>query len=155
MHLVLSLAEKFPRDSLASHILDVVAQFLPALLTPVARRGRIRHILSNAKRFRNGDWKGLWQQAVRFNTKETAHAVARNSHQSAPSLSARAKYAEFCARRGALSKAIKNPKPTRPSLLPLHLRLILTDTIKKILTTLRPSVLNILHLSMLIVTRPA
>ena len=34
MHLVLDLADKYPRDSLAAHILDVVAQFLPALLTP-------------------------------------------------------------------------------------------------------------------------
>ncbi len=31
MHLVLDLADKYPRDSLAAHILDVVAhaQFLP------------------------------------------------------------------------------------------------------------------------------
>ena len=31
MHLVLGLADKYPRDSLAANILDVVAQFLPAL----------------------------------------------------------------------------------------------------------------------------
>jgi hypothetical protein len=30
MHLVLDLADKYPRESLAAHILDCVAQFLPA-----------------------------------------------------------------------------------------------------------------------------
>jgi hypothetical protein len=39
MHLVLDLADKYPRDSLAAHILDCVAQFLPALLCPCTRRG--------------------------------------------------------------------------------------------------------------------
>ena len=29
MHLALDLADIYPRDSLAAHILDVVAQFLP------------------------------------------------------------------------------------------------------------------------------
>ena len=42
MHLVLDLADKYPRDSLAAHILDVVAQFLPALLAPYSRRDRVR-----------------------------------------------------------------------------------------------------------------
>ena len=60
MHLVLDLADKYPRDSLAAHILDVVAhaQFLPALLTPCSRRGRARQIVSNAKRFQRGEGKG-------------------------------------------------------------------------------------------------
>jgi hypothetical protein len=40
MHLVLDLANKYPRDSLPAHILDCVAQFLPALLCPCTRRGR-------------------------------------------------------------------------------------------------------------------
>ena len=51
MHLVLDLADKYPRDSLAAHILDCVAQFLPALLCPSTRRGRVRQIISSAKRF--------------------------------------------------------------------------------------------------------
>jgi hypothetical protein len=51
MHLVLDLADKYPRDSLAEHILDCDAQFLPALLCPCTRRGRVRQIISNAKRF--------------------------------------------------------------------------------------------------------
>ncbi len=34
MHLVLDLADKYPHNSLAAHILDRVAQFLPALLCP-------------------------------------------------------------------------------------------------------------------------
>jgi hypothetical protein len=29
MHVVLDLTDKYPRDSIAPHILDVVAQFLP------------------------------------------------------------------------------------------------------------------------------
>ncbi len=63
-HLVLDLADKYPRDSLAAHILDCVAQFLPALLCPCTRRGRIRQTISNAKRFQRGDWNGLWETAV-------------------------------------------------------------------------------------------
>jgi hypothetical protein len=51
VHLVLDLADKYPRDSLAAHILDCVAHFLPALLSPCTRRGRVRQIISNAKRF--------------------------------------------------------------------------------------------------------
>ncbi len=64
MHLVLDLADKYPRDSLAAHILDCVAQFLPALLCPCIRRARVRQIISSAKRFQRGEWKGLWETAV-------------------------------------------------------------------------------------------
>ncbi len=70
MHLVLDLADKYPRDSLAAHILDVIAQFLPALLMPCSRRGRVRQIVSNAKRFQRGEWKGLWETAVRLHEKK-------------------------------------------------------------------------------------
>jgi hypothetical protein len=69
MHLVLDLADKYPRDSLAVHILDCVAQFLPALLSPCTRSGRVRQIISNAKHCQRGEWKGLW---------ETAFGTARN-----------------------------------------------------------------------------
>ena len=61
IHLVLDLADKYPRDSLAVHILDVVAQFLPTLLMSCSRRDRVRQIVSNVKRFQNGEWKGLWE----------------------------------------------------------------------------------------------
>ena len=71
MHLVLDLADKHPRDSLAVHILDCGAQFLPALLCPCTRRGRERQIISNAKRFQRGDWKSLWETALRFARRET------------------------------------------------------------------------------------
>jgi len=70
MHLVLDLADKYPRDSLAAHILDCVAQFLPALLCPSTRRGRVRQIISSAKRFQRGDWKGLWETALLLARKE-------------------------------------------------------------------------------------
>jgi hypothetical protein len=59
LHLVLDLADKYPHKSLGAHILDCVAQFLPALLCPCIRRGRARQIVSSAKRFQRGDWKGL------------------------------------------------------------------------------------------------
>ena len=42
MHLVLDLANKYPRDSLVAHILDCVAQFLPVLLCPCTRRDRVK-----------------------------------------------------------------------------------------------------------------
>jgi hypothetical protein len=58
MHLELDLDDKYPHNSLAAHILDCVAQFLPALLCPCTRRGRVRQIVSSAKRFQRGDWKG-------------------------------------------------------------------------------------------------
>ncbi len=45
MHLVLDLADKYPRDSLNAHILDVIALFLPALLMTCSRRDRV--IVSN------------------------------------------------------------------------------------------------------------
>jgi hypothetical protein len=83
MHLVLDLADKYPRDSLGGHILDCVAQFLPALLSPCTRRGRVRQIISNAKRFQRGDWKGSWETALlrRFPTNlssRPAFCAARN-----------------------------------------------------------------------------
>ena len=63
MHLVLGLANKYPRDSIAPHILDGVPQCLPALLIPCIRRGRVRQIVANAKHFQRGEWKGLCGQA--------------------------------------------------------------------------------------------
>jgi hypothetical protein len=44
MHLVLDLADKYPRESLAEHILDCVAEFLPALICPETRRGRVNSL---------------------------------------------------------------------------------------------------------------
>ncbi len=70
MYLVLDLADKYPRDSLVPHILDCVAQFLPDFLCPSTRRDRVRQIMSSAKRFQRGDWKGLWETAMRLARKE-------------------------------------------------------------------------------------
>jgi hypothetical protein len=67
---VLDLADKYPRDSLTAHILDCVAQFLPVFLCPCTRRGRVRQIISSAKRFQRGDWKGLWETPLRLARKE-------------------------------------------------------------------------------------
>ena len=64
MNLVLDLANKYPRVSLPAHILDRVAQFLPALLNPCTSRNRVRQITANAKRFQRGEWKGLWETAA-------------------------------------------------------------------------------------------
>jgi hypothetical protein len=55
MHLVLDLADKYPRDSLTAHILDCVPQFLPALLCPCTHSGRVRQIISSTNRFQRGD----------------------------------------------------------------------------------------------------
>jgi hypothetical protein len=108
MHLVLDLADKYPRDSLAAHILDCVAQFLPALLCPCTRRGRVRQIISSAKRFQRGKWKGLWETALRLAQRET-DTTAKRRHNRArrdtSSIQARVVYAEHCARRGALAQA--------------------------------------------------
>ena len=78
MHLVLDLADKYPRDSLSAHILDVVLQFLPALLMSYSRRGRVRQIVSNVKRFHHGEWKDLWETDVCFARKETDNNTKRN-----------------------------------------------------------------------------
>ena len=77
-HLVLDLADKYPRESLAEHILDCVAQFLPALLCQATRPGRVRQIISNAKRFQRGDWKYLWDTALRLARRETDNNVEHN-----------------------------------------------------------------------------
>jgi hypothetical protein len=66
MHRVLDLADKYPRDSLAAHILDCVAQFLPALLCPFPQALALMQTISNAKRFRRGECKGLWKNAPAF-----------------------------------------------------------------------------------------
>jgi hypothetical protein len=108
MHLVLDLADKYPRDSLAAHILDCVAQFLPALLCPSTRRGRVRQIISSAKRFQRGDWKGLWETALLLARKEidTNNKSKHNrAKRDTSTIRARVVYAEHCARKGALSKA--------------------------------------------------
>ena len=59
MNLVLDPTDKYPHDSLDAHILDCVAQFLPELHWPCTRRGRVRQIISNVKRFENAWWKHL------------------------------------------------------------------------------------------------
>jgi hypothetical protein len=149
MHLVLDLAVKYPRDSLAAHILDCVAQFLPALLCPCTRRGRVRQIISNAKRFQLGDWKGLWETALRIARRETDTNTKRKHNRATrdtSSIQARVVYAEHCARRGALSKAnqavtsnsvpnadpiniellrAKHPEPAHPDRDPVRLSSIL------------------------------
>ena len=127
MHLVLDLADKYPRGSLAAHILDCVAQFLPALLCPCTRRGRVRQIISSARRFQRGDWKVLWETALRLSRKESDHK-AKHRHNCArcdtSSIQARVVYAEHCARKGALyanqavtSNSLPNANPTNIDLL--------------------------------------
>jgi hypothetical protein len=109
MHFVLDLADQYPRDPLAAHILDCVAQFLPALLCPCTRRGRVMQIISSAKRFQRGDWKGLWETARRLTRKEIdTNNKSKNNRAKRDTSSIRARvvyYAEHCARKGALSKA--------------------------------------------------
>ena len=101
MCLVLDLADKYPRDSLAAHILDVVVQFLPALLTPCSRRDRVRQIVSNSKRFQRFEWNGLWQTAQRFARRETDTDSERKQNHAKrdTSIQARVVYVEHSARR--------------------------------------------------------
>jgi hypothetical protein len=76
MHLVLDLADKYPRYALAAHIMDVVAQFLPALLMPCSRRGRVRQNLTpRASSAGNGRSVG---NCLRFARKETDNTAKRN-----------------------------------------------------------------------------
>ena len=82
MYLVLDLADKYPLDSLAAHILDCVAQFLPVLICPCTHRGRVRQIISSVKRFQSGAWKGLWETALRLARWET-DTTAKRSHNRA------------------------------------------------------------------------
>ena len=107
MYLVLDLADKYPRDSLVAHILDVIEQFLPALFMTYSRRVRVRQIVSNVKRFQCGEWKVLWETVVRFARKETDNTTKRNqtSHRSNQSIQTRVVYTEHCVWRGGLSEA--------------------------------------------------
>ena len=106
MRLVLTLAQKYPNQSLPRYILRAVAQFLPALLMPSQRRGRSSHFCSNARKFLDGKWESLWEQALQQGKVENAHK-ARELNGRAPqqaSTRSRVRYAQYCARQGALSK---------------------------------------------------
>ena len=74
---------------------------------PCSRHGKPRHITSNAKRFQKGEWEFLWKQALRNNKKELVHRAKKldGKPPEPASVRARARYAEYCARKGALSKA--------------------------------------------------
>jgi hypothetical protein len=111
--------------------------------------GRVKQIISSAKRFQRGDWKGLWETALRFARRES-DTNAKRKHNRAKrdtsSIQARVVYAEHCARRGALSKAnqavtsnsmpnadpikidllrAKHPEPAHPDRDPVRLSSIL------------------------------
>ncbi len=107
MYLVLDLPDKYPHDSLTAHILDCVSQCLPAFLYTSTHRGRVRKIISSAKRFHRGDRKGLWETALRLARKEidTNNKGKQNrATRDTSSIRPRVEYAEHCARKGALSK---------------------------------------------------
>jgi hypothetical protein len=105
---------------------------------PCSRRGKPRHVSLNARRFQKGEWESLWNQTLKHNNRELAHRAKKlDGNAPAPaSIRARARYAEYCARKGALSKAnqamtsdltpsaaptninelrAKNPEPTHPN----------------------------------------
>jgi hypothetical protein len=104
---ILTLADRYPAQSLPLYILRAFAQFLPALLMPCSRRGKPRHVSLNAHRFQKGEWESLWNQTLEHNNSELAHRAKKlDGNAPAPgSIRARARYAEYCARKGALSKA--------------------------------------------------
>jgi hypothetical protein len=69
MCLVLTFNTEVPRAdtfllAVINNILRAVAQFLPALLMPSQRLGKASHISSNAKKFQDGKWEFLWEQAL-------------------------------------------------------------------------------------------
>ncbi len=100
MNLVLDLADKYPRDSLVTHILDCVVQFLPAFLCPCTHSGRVRQIISSDKRFQRGDWKTLWETALCLPRKETDNNSKRSHNRDkidTSTIHARVVYAEHCA----------------------------------------------------------
>jgi hypothetical protein len=105
---------------------------------PCSRHGKPRHVSLNARRFQKGEWESLWNQTLKHNNRELAHRAKKLAgNLPAPaSIRARARYAEYCARKGALSKAnqamtsdmtpsaaptninelrAKNPEPTHPA----------------------------------------
>jgi hypothetical protein len=74
---------------------------------PCSHSGKPRHITSNSRRFQKGEWEALWTQALRHNNCEVAHR-AKNLDGKPPApvpIRVHARYAEYCARMGALSKA--------------------------------------------------
>jgi hypothetical protein len=106
LKVILTLAERYPAQSLPLYILRAFAQFLPALLMPCSRRGKPRHVSLNARLFQKGEWESLWNQTLKHNNRELAHRAKKlDGNAPAPaSIRARARYAEYCARKGALSK---------------------------------------------------
>jgi hypothetical protein len=135
---ILALAELYPAQSLPLYILRAFAQFLPALLMPCSRHGKPRHVSLNALHFQKREWESLWNQTLKHNNRELAHRAKKlDGNTPAPaSIRAGARYAEYYARKGALSKAnqamtsdltpsaaptninelrAKNPEPTHPN----------------------------------------
>jgi hypothetical protein len=70
-----------------------------------SRRGKPRHVSLTARRFQKGEWESLWTQAMKHNNRELAHRAKKlDGNPPAPaSIRARARYAAYCARNGALS----------------------------------------------------
>ncbi len=119
------------------------------LVLDVADNGRVRKIISSAMRFQHGDWKDLWETALRLAQRET-DTTAKRRHNRAKrdtsSIQVRVVYVEHRARWGALSKAnqpvtsnsvpnanpcnmdtlrAKHPEPAHPDRDPVHLSSIL------------------------------
>ena len=109
MKLVMKLSQRYPDRSPARYVLRAVVHFLPALILPNRRRGRSKHIIKNARIFKAGGLKELWQQAMMYAEKEKALRKDRRPLDGgAPrprSRKQRAKTALRYAQRGALSKA--------------------------------------------------
>jgi hypothetical protein len=120
------------------------------LLCPCTHRGRVSQIISSAKRFQRGDWKGLRETALRLARRETdttGKRIHNRAKRDTSSIQTRVVYAEHCARWGALSKAnqavtsnsvpnanpcnidtlrAKHPEPDHPDRDPVRLSSILS-----------------------------
>jgi hypothetical protein len=69
-----------------------------------SRLGRPRHVSLNACCFQKGEWESLWTQTLKHNNRELAHRAKKldGNPPASASIRARARYAEYCARKGAL-----------------------------------------------------
>jgi hypothetical protein len=73
----LALAERCPAQSLSLYILRAFAQFLPVLLMPCSRHGKLRHVSLNACHFQKGSGSPF---GIRHrNTTTTSWPIGRRS----------------------------------------------------------------------------
>jgi hypothetical protein len=103
----------------------------PCFVCPCTCRDRVRQIISSAKLFQRGDWKGLWETALCLARKEIdTNNTRKHNHakRDTSSIRVRVVYAEHCARKGSLSKANQAITSTSiPNADPINIDLLRTN----------------------------